>query len=319
MKAIIRQLFSGRSESDAQSTAETATTDAIWEAEKAKQLSDTTDRSLLYHAILDKLHRQRRLRRQRITWATSAAAAVILLVTGYHYLQPHTAMEKPLLAARTITKTAGKEEVLKLVLPDSSVVLLNAGASVSYPERFNENNRQVALNGEAFFDVKHDPDRPFSVRSGKLNTMVLGTSFTIRAYPGDNIHSVTVASGKVKVENGNEVLGVLLPNQQIAYNNTTGSHKMNAIEDLAELNAWQQHRLIFKDTRFSDLLKTLERWYGIEVEIAQPDKFNNCIVNTRFRENASLQEVLGVLQMITSMEYKISNNKLSVRGRGCDH
>ncbi len=131
------------------------------------------------------------------TWLAYAAMALLISAIAALFFQ-HLFIgkdTKPVYAE--VSNPAGKRS--RIILPDSSVVFLNAASKLHYLKAFNEDTREVLLDGEAFFEVVHDASRPFIVRSGVVSTTVLGTSFNVKAFRGDGRIAVTVQSGKVGV------------------------------------------------------------------------------------------------------------------------
>jgi ferric-dicitrate binding protein FerR (iron transport regulator) len=127
-------------------------------------------------------------------WMAVACAVFILAISSYHaFIQSNISKQQI-----TATKTFNKD-IRLLFLPDGTRVWLNENSELEYPSHFLKNERTVTLKGEAFFEVKRDPSRPFIISSGTIKTTVLGTSFNIKAY-GNKEPEVNVRTGKVKVE-----------------------------------------------------------------------------------------------------------------------
>ena len=190
--------------------------------------------------------------RRRAFYAGIAASILLLLSVAYIFYQNtsgYQAVEQPLAMIEKSTKM-GEKSTFRL--PDGTKVSLNSGSSLVFPEHFDENGRTVMLKGEAFFDVKRDERRPFTVTSEKLLITVLGTSFNVKAYPEEDEKQVWVASGKVKVENNrngekdSEVKSVLLdPNQGIIFDPQTLSFEKKTL-DIGNMIAWKDGWLIFE-------------------------------------------------------------------------
>jgi transmembrane sensor len=127
-------------------------------------------------------------------WAAVACAVFIFSITGYQAFVQSDFSKQEITATKTFAK-----DIRLLFLPDGTRVWLNENSELEYPSKFLKNERTVTLKGEAFFEVKRDPSRPFVISSGSIKTTVLGTSFNIKAY-GNNQPEVNVRTGKVKVE-----------------------------------------------------------------------------------------------------------------------
>ncbi|HVW62489.1 MAG TPA: FecR domain-containing protein, partial [Puia sp.] len=157
------------------------------------------------------------LRRFPGRWWMAAAAVLVLGVAGGLL---YRGQRHPNIAATSPVPTAHDKEITTrygtrnfLELPDGSKLWLNAGSKVKYAE----DRRELTLEGEAFFDVKHDPDHPFIIHTGKLDVRVLGTSFNVKAYPNDSTIETTLIKGKVEIDfPGNTRSGIVLrPNEKV--------------------------------------------------------------------------------------------------------
>lgn len=211
--------------------------------------------------------------------------------------------------------TAGQK--LTVLLSDGSKVQLNSGSKLLYPEKFAKDVRQLTLEGEAFFEVVRRDQSPFKVRSGKLITTVLGTSFNIKAFPENQKIEVAVATGEVQVADADEKK--LAP--QLVRSNTLASYNpaANKIEvqpfDVQSLIAWKEGVVKFDETRFEEVASTLQRWYGVKIMI-ENKRIGNCVLYGEF-ENTSLQSVLRMLKVAIDIEYEFTAEGVSISGNGC--
>lgn len=201
----------------------------------------------------------------------------------------------------------------KLILADGSVVWLNAASKLRFPKSFDTKTREVYLQGEAFFEVKRNVEKPFIVHSGAIKTQVLGTSFNVRSYPGEQA-SVSVATGKVRVgdQAGNGVF--LLPGQRVQY---LSDKRFSAIVsgDSAGDALWRKGILNFNNVSLKEAAATLERWYGIKI-IIQNQKMQQCMLAGE-HTNESLDNVLKSLQFILHFNYKYSSDGIIISGEAC--
>ncbi|MCW0482827.1 FecR family protein [Gaoshiqia sediminis] len=217
-------------------------------------------------------------RKRQINWhhyATRIAAIVIILVTigsiAFHRfvkVQPENVITENI---KLITKTSSPGEQLRITLPDASVAHLNAGSTICYPEKFTGHSRDINLIGEAFFEVTKDSLRPFIVSSANITTTVLGTSFNIKAFNDQNI-TVTVATGKVKVENMQEdMIGeiMLLPNEQASYNKNENRFTRQEV-DARHYLAWTEGIIRFNNDDLQEVANMLERWYQVSIRLEVP-------------------------------------------------
>lgn len=233
-------------------------------------------------------------------------AAFVIIVLGlssllfYNQLQP----------TNIITKSTEYGQKMRITLPDGSLVNLNSGSSLSYPEHFSNNERAVNLTGEAFFQVMRNEEKPFIVKSKNLTTTVLGTSFNINAF--DSIsNSVAVVSGRVKVENSHQAM-ILNPNQQTR--NVNGTLKMEEI-NARKIVGWTQGVLRFEDSALKNVIKSLERWYGVKFKLKNSE-LEECKFTGQF-QNEKLINVLNVLQEALGITYEVKSKEIIITGKGC--
>ena len=239
------------------------------------------------------------------------AAAVVIIaslagLTFYYTLDDINVRIAEATIVNQITKSSNAGEQLRLTLPDGSIVLLNAQSSIQFPERFDKNSRQVVLEGEAFFDVTKDPNRPFIVKTRNLNTTVLGTSFNIRAFKGKESF-VTVSTGKVKVENldSKEHLQVqLLPNEQVVVNPNADEFNVNEV-NAKNYITWTFGCLKFNNEDLEDVASELERWFDVKITLENINS-SNLKVNGSFKEK-KLYNILDGLCYMYDLEYKFNS------------
>lgn len=181
----------------------------------------------------------------------------------------------------------------RLHLPDGSMVWLNASSSIRFPDAFGPNQRQVEIIGEAYFEVQHDPDRPFLVRAGGQQVTVLGTKFNISHYPGEEAIVTTLMEGSIRLQAG-QAERLLKPNQQATLRGADQYH----IEpvDAQTYMAWTNGFLHFRDEALGDILKAVARWYQVELTLAP--SLENEHYTLRFNQRSSLQELVDVLNAV---------------------
>ncbi|KLT65404.1 FecR family protein [Pedobacter sp. BMA] len=202
----------------------------------------------------------------------------------------------------TITTPRGGE--YKVTLSDGSMVMLNAGSKLTFPTGFRGAERRVYVDGEAFFRVAKDPQKPFIVTVGGNEVKVLGTQFNVSNYPENDGVETTLLEGSVNFSNayGKEV--ILKPNQQVlsAYGHLT-------LKDVAaeDFNAWTQGEFLFNDVPVSVVMQKLARWYNVDVDPQSMPKKNLYI---RISRQADIDEVLNMISKATDLEFDLKGNKI---------
>lgn len=191
-------------------------------------------------------------------------------------------------------------------LPDGSKVWLNSASSLRFPALFSGNTREVELNGEAFFDVAKNPNKPFKVITKDQIVEVLGTQFNINSYADEESFKTTLIEGSVKIIYKDRVV-LLSPGQQ--FQPILKSSKV--IEaDTEEVTAWKNGYFLFKDEDIQSIMRKVSRWYNVEVN------YSGNIPDVGFGGNISrskdINEVLNVLQLTNAVHFKVEGRRITV-------
>ena len=225
-------------------------------------------------------------------------AAGILYVSGI--FQPKA---EPLVWNEKVTSSGEKST---LTLSDGSKVTLNADSKLKYPNRFDDVIKEVYLEGEAYFEVRHNSYKLFIVHSENLTTTDLGTKFDVSAYPDNKTISVSLLEGKVKVSNSEkgkiDKIVFLKPNQEFLYNK---ENKISSYCLFDSLNAvgWKDNIYRFENEPLDEVLSKLERAYGVKFKISD-QSVSAQRITVKFERN-SLQTVVDVIKSLTGLNYKI--------------
>lgn len=201
-------------------------------------------------------------------------------------------------------------------LPDGSTVLLNEDSQLSFSDAFGGTLREVTLNGEAYFDVAHDPSRAFIVRTGKVTTTVMGTAFSVKAYKKDSEVKITVTRGKVQVSNETKTLGIITPDQQIAVNTITNAFVQTNLKAATE-TVWVDRALILDDVNMAEAAALIEERFKTKIVFARED-LKKCRITAAFLNGESLDQVLKVVSAVVLVEYTIQKDgNVKLAGEGC--
>ena len=241
-----------------------------------------------------------------------AASVLLLIVAGYWWLLPNAPADQPY---RTVAALSGKP--MEVALPDGSLVLLQHGAELTFPETFPDKGvREVELSGEAYFKVARDEKRPFQVLSGYALTEVLGTTFNVRARPEESLVEVTVETGRVRLSSvAQPESGLVLkpgergqcpPGGELT---KTGDEEINAL-------SWMTGQLRFRKTPLSEALRAIERHYEVTLEL-EKSVLNACSYTGSF-EKANLKDVLLTLELTYGVRIsQPSPQRYVLRGGSC--
>ena len=256
------------------------------------------------------------VKRPKKSYTFIRVAAVLTLAVisslAIYFLQP-----QPDLTPTTKIYQTTHRQKSRIVLPDRSIVHLNSGSKLIYTGKFEKDVREVTLEGEAFFEVTRNAEAPFIVKSGQLETRVLGTSFNIKAYPGEQNVQVAVATGRVAVteKSADQEALILVPNEIASYDPSNGN-LTKTMGNVPDLMAWKDGILVLEDKNFTEVGKILERWYGTKV-IFESQQLENCRVRGKFNNPANLQQVLEALQFVHDIQYELKADSVLIRGEGC--
>ncbi len=220
-----------------------------------------------------------------------------------------------------------------LVMPDGTLVWLNAGSRLTYDRNFGTAYREVTLTGEAFFDVARNVERPFVIHTARIDVKVLGTRFNVKSYPTDRTTEATLIRGSIEVsikDRPSEKI-ILKPNEKLVvanddstlHRNVYGHHAVNGDESLVSIRkptyetttgavietSWVDNKLVFQDEEFGELEDRMERWYGMEIRFDNPR-----LEAWRFTgtfQNETIQQALEALKLTANFYYKIDVSKIN--------
>lgn len=237
------------------------------------------------------------------TWAQRVAAvlfvplAVALLVQYAN----HSAGPVQMVEIRT-----NPGVTTSVVLPDSTVVCLNSGSSLSYPSRFEGDTREVALKGEAYFDVAKDKKKKFIVSAAHRSKIeVLGTRFNVEAYEDDENISTTLVEGKVcflyetRSRVGKKI--VMQPGQKLVYNPAEDNVQLYATSGVAE-TAWKDGKIIFRNTPLPEALRMLEKRFDVDFVISSKRLVDNSFTGTF--TNQRLERILEYFKISSKIRWR---------------
>lgn len=268
-------------------------------------------------------------RRAKFRW--SAAAAVVLLATSVYFLKK-TPIHQP--APVIWHEMAAKYGTRNYIdLPDGSRMWLNAGSKVRYADGFSNGKRELTLIGEAYFDIRHEPEIPFLIHVGNMAVNVLGTTLNIKAYPGDSIIETTLIQGKAEIEvpgkNSSPIM--LQPGEKITIptgptppnpstspspNTNTAStyQRRNVVADPTYKTiietSWVEDKLVFRKEPFRQVATQLERWYNIRIRF-ENNKYQNEELTGYFKDQP-IKNVMDALQLSLGFHYEIAGDSISI-------
>ncbi len=268
----------------------------------------------------------------------AAAAVAILTISGFILYRPQPDKKAVIAQAATQTNevTTRNGSRTSLYLPDGTRVWLNAASHIVYNKDFGKTDREVNLSGEAFFDVAHDPAKPFVIHAARIDIKVLGTSFNVKSYPADKTTETVLIRGSIEVaiRNRTNKKIILKPNEKLVIDNDdSATLRRHIATHLATSPAehspvtilrptyehttgtmvetsWVDNKLIFQDMRFGNLAKDMERWYGVSIAFARPELEQ--LQFTGSFQQETIRQALDALRLTATFNYTISGNQINI-------
>lgn len=257
-----------------------------------------------YGKLEKQLPRRQNRRLTPLRMGMAAATVALLCVMGwfaYESLRPEV--------LQTVSTLA---EVRTVRLPDGSEITLNHYSSLTYPERFRQANREVTLNGEAYFEVAKDAEHPFIVQAEAVKVQVLGTHFNVEAYRNDPEVRTTLLEGSVAVsDQSNSARIVLRPNESAIYNKEKKSLVREAAAHAPEEIAWRHGKFIFHNLPLQEIARQLSNSFGVDIRIGK-EALRNYKLTASFTNGESLEQILTLLQQAGQFDYSRNNNQLTI-------
>lgn len=254
-------------------------------------------------------------------WVKFAAAAIIVLVLKSVYTY-YVAKKSDRGSIAEIEVVNNTKNLVKKVLEDKSVVWLNPGAELKYPKKFTGKFRTVYMNGECFFEVTKNPDRPFVINSAHLITKVWGTSFKVSDHKGDSTARVSVLTGKVSVQKNKNGLNeraspigkeqiFLYPNQVAVFKKA--QDKVISFKEpyIADLQMYKRINLVFENTRLSEIVAVLNEKFDSNIVI-EDIKLEDDMMDADLT-NLNLPEVLEVLKTSLQLDYETNGRSIILK------
>ncbi|MCG8311183.1 MAG: FecR domain-containing protein [Cytophagales bacterium] len=214
-----------------------------------------------------------------------------------------------------IVKANPRGQKLSVVLPDGTKAKLNSDSRLEYPVSFSNSSRQVKLIGEAFFDVTHDKDRPFMVKTDNVTTTVLGTAFNVNAYPEAPSVEVALVEGSVIIEcdsKGQSATKLVLKPNEMARIDTLNASSQVVLFNPVEVLGWKDGLLYFEKTGFKKALCKLERWYDVEFEVESESQIDPDWVFSGSFKNRSLEYVLNAFSYPDLFTFSIMDKRVKI-------
>jgi len=258
-------------------------------------------------------------------WVTKAASGLLIACYTFFVFHSYFTYRKELIIKET---PKGVRSVFTLT--DGTEIRLNADSRLEYPAKFSDSTRDVFLIGEAFFDVSKDAAHPFIIHTKDMDIKVLGTTFNVKAYSNENVTETTLLHGAITVMlNHSSTKQIYLkPSQKLVFRNPRNDNRRTALTNTDNTTAmrqltyfkpdhatiietsWTDNKLTFKNEEFSNLARSMERWYNVDInfenESAKQLRFTGII------EKENIGEALKALQLTEKFNYAITDSNIRI-------
>lgn len=279
-----------------------------WIKEESSNLSKDEWNSVERHLFVSGTIQNNKmtLSKKKPLWIIPAAAAVAILLICSIITVKYFAKPQP----TYFTTEAPKGERSRLVLPDGTRVLLNSGSKLKYSNDFSNNNRNVELIGEGYFEVSKKDNNTFIVHTRAYDVVVRGTKFNIAAYPEDSLITTTLMEGKVELNYQNEII-TMHPGQTLALNVKT--NKINSLSKrVSQASAWIDNRIEYDDITLKQLVSILSMQYDVNITIKNK-KLEEKTFSISLRNNESIQQIIDGISGLVDAKVIYNKNEIILK------
>lgn len=269
--------------------------------------SEETDSEAVYRRLWTRIQENTSLdlpraksRKVFLIYRIAAVMLLLLGISGLYFLSqdfPHEEL---------IVLESGSMSIRTIELSDGTIVKMGANSKFSYPKEFKKNVRRVEVDGQCFFQVKKDTERPFVVSMENIDVIVLGTQFEVFSYAPEEKTEVTLLSGKVQINAFSDWLAekqtvVLHPDQKMVFNKKDGSIDVEEI-DAGKYLSWQKSGILsFENESLAVIIPRLEQWFGCK--IVYPETGSDNLRVTVKIKTETLEEALNIISLTTKYKY----------------
>ncbi len=247
--------------------------------------------------------------KRTLSYAAILIPLIILSYFTYQYYNLYAEKQKAPLLSEVVVPNGSKT---MLTLQDGTKVWLNAGSKLEYDSNFGKENRLIKLSGEAYLEVTKNKECPFIVDAGEVKVRVLGTSFNVCAYKGNEDIKVALLQGSVEMETDNGTMLKLKP-KDIAHFNTNTKKTEICHNKNCSLNSigWIDNKLVFNGESFEQITYTLERTFNVKINIHRESVKKRCFIGD-FVNNETIEQIFKVMSSDEKFNYTIKGNIIDV-------
>lgn len=281
--------------------------------ERLENASDQLDNEI-QQRMLDRIgfkikeaEQARQIRKLSLRYRIVQVAAACLLVCfglSFYFLQGRQSF-----SSKDLVVTVDRGQKASLELPDGTLVWLNSDTKMNYNDTYNHKKRMIKLDGEAYFEVAKDKDKPFIVQVDDMEIEALGTAFNVKAYATDEQISATLIEGSIAATSGNKRI-LLSPNENISYNRNTHESVKTTLYNTDLTSAWRSGRIVFGGETLGEAAVMLERLYNIQIIFETEDIKGYTFLGTI--KNNSLSNVFEIMSLTVPITYAINDSSVII-------
>jgi transmembrane sensor len=278
----------------------------IWQITGNIQFNFEIDTTAAWEKVTRKIDNEESVNSRNLGWYLMRVAAIFLIGFLLYSLYEFTGSNQP-----KFDRIASADTKKEVYLPDGSKVWLNNNSSLEYVREFEGETRYLKLDGEAYFEVKSKPDKPFIIETEFSRIRVLGTSFNYRAYSNQNENFVIVNSGKVEFSDKSQKQSLILVKGEEGKFNFEENSMKKSLNNEQNYLAWQTGVLVFEDGTFEEIISDISDFYS------QKFVFNNSKIKslrlTVTFDNEKLENVLNILERTIDVTFLKSSDKIIIK------
>lgn len=245
---------------------------------------------------------------KRICFRVAAVLIPVVLIVGL-YIQLNSKVD--LFGTSEYEEVVvDKGERIQIMFQDGTKVYINSDSKLRYPKKFALNTREVFLEGEAYFVVAKNKNRPFIVNLNGPAIHVLGTSFNVQDYPENKDIVVCLDEGNINLTLPTEKKYPVQPGERLVYDKENKQCIISKMNDMQRLSMWKQNVIVFKDTPLPEVIKVLNRWYDVDFKVEDEQALK--YVYTLTSDNTLLEKVLMDLEKIAPVKFEYNEDKKEV-------
>jgi len=247
-------------------------------------------------------------RSYRLIWKVALAASILLFIgIGSYFVFNNNEI-----------KITSNRKVIKVTLPDASIVWLNRNSELIYNKNYSK-NRSLKFSGEGYFEVQPNASNPFVIATKRATITVLGTKFNVHAYPSDSVAEVFVKVGKVKLsqqqQGHKEKTEIILTAGEKGVDSNKSEVPQKKAADDPNYLSWKTREFVFNHTNIKEIVGIVNNIYDAEIEL-KPENTENCNLSGKFNCQ-SLSDILDMLQIVLNLNIEKVGTTIVIKSNGC--